>query len=384
MKPEQHIPATVVDIDNRLHELVSPVDILNAVNPLNYREQKQQFLEHHYSREPTFVYRSHGIDAFTLKRSLFELPLEKIEDADLRQLYMDVINSYVDKIDQYKSIGNDEFLYDSLRYYGEPSEKDIRNANFILHLPEQYEGHQKPDTEVLLKTGEIKSILTDFADREGYQYQIKIDDNMMAKALVSGTTVKINSTARISRQDTMALAHHELGVHLATTLNARSQPLHILSLGSPINTMTQEGLAILSEYRAGYMTVKRLKILALRVLAVQSMIKEKSFRKTFMLLKEDFLLDDDTAFTITARIYRGGGLTKDYLYLRGFHLMLNAFETVPDFTHLLAGKTSLTHLPYISRLIDKGFLLAPEKITPSFMQPATNHIIDSFIVHAIK
>ena len=182
----------------------------------------------------------------------------------------------------------------------------------------------------------------------------------------------------------MALAHHELGVHLVTTLNGRSQPLRILSLGSPVNTMTQEGLAILAEYQAGCMTVKRLKILALRLLAVESLIKDKNFRSTFMLLKEGYQLDDDTAFTITARVYRGGGLTKDYLYLRGFHQMLNAQETAEDFTHLLTGKTSLDHLPIITRLINKGILIAPEKITPAFVQPVKSNDIYSFIAHALK
>ncbi len=384
MTSNNSIPPIVSEIDTRLHELVSPIDILTAVSPLNYREQKQLFFQHHYSREPEFTYRTHDIDTFTLKRNLFNLPLEKIVDDDLRQLYLDVVDSYVDKIDQYKSIGNEEFLYDSLRYYGEPSEKDIRNATFILHLPEPVKSRDADKPEPLLNAQGINSVLTEFANHEGYQYELKIDDNMIANAVVSGTTIKINSTAEISRIEAMALAHHELGVHLVTTLNGRSQPLRILSLGSPVNTMTQEGLAILAEYQAGCMTVKRLKILALRLLAVESLIKDKNFRSTFMLLKEGYQLDDDTAFTITARVYRGGGLTKDYLYLRGFHQMLNAQETAEDFTHLLTGKTSLDHLPIITRLINKGILIAPEKITPAFVQPVKSNDIDSFIAHALK
>jgi hypothetical protein len=58
------------------------------------------------------------------------------------------VSSYIDKVDQYKSIGNDDFLYDSLRYFGEPSEKDIRNAHFILHLPEQGENDDANNAQV--------------------------------------------------------------------------------------------------------------------------------------------------------------------------------------------------------------------------------------------
>lgn len=38
------------------------------------------------------------------------------------------------KIDQNKSIGTPDFLYNSLHYNGSPSEKDSDHANFILQL----------------------------------------------------------------------------------------------------------------------------------------------------------------------------------------------------------------------------------------------------------
>uniref|UniRef100_UPI00356221FF tyrosine/phenylalanine carboxypeptidase domain-containing protein n=1 Tax=Amphritea sp. TaxID=1872502 RepID=UPI00356221FF len=287
--------------------------------------------------------------------------------------------SYVDKIDQYKSIGTPDFLYESFRYYGEPSEKDIRNANFILHLPDS-----EPNSDVILCADEIVARLETFARAEGYQYQIKLDDSMIANALVSGTTVKVNSTAQASETEVDALAHHELGVHLVTTLNARNQPLKILSMGCPVNTMTQEGLAILSEYLAGCMTLPRLKVLALRVLAVDSMVEENDFKKTFLFLKEQHNVADDQAFTITARVYRGGGFTKDYLYLQGLHQMLNAYENRPDFNNLLSGKVSIEHLSVISGLIDKGYLLKPELISPAIAHPQDNDAIQKFITHAIK
>ena len=370
----------IVGLDKNLFELVAGIDILDAVAPLNYRQQRQDFFDALYSKNPNFIYQSHELDPFMIKRKLFNLPIELIKDDDLAQLYKGVIDSYVDKVDQYKSIGTPEFLYDSLRYYGEPSEKDIRNANFILHLPDNVD---VKDSEQL-DSKAIQKKLEEFAKKEQYQYQIKLDDNMIANALVSGITIKINSSARISDIEANALAHHELGVHLLTTLNARSQPLKILSMGCPVNTMTQEGLAILSEYLAGYITVSRLKVLALRVLAVKSMIEEKDFRTTFVFLKEQYHLGDQQAFSITARVYRGGGFTKDYLYLQGFHQILNLYESCDNFNNLLVGKTSINYLDTITRLIDKGYLYPPKIITPAFLMPAENENIHKFIAHAIK
>lgn len=367
-------------LDDNLFKAVNDIDILVAVAPLNYREQKAAFFASNFSRNPLFVYADHSVDTFFKKRALFNLPVETLEDEDLIALYSGVIESYVDKIDQYRSIGTPDFLYDSMRYYGEPSQKDIRNAHFILHLPDEADSRE----DVMLDAETIRGMLESFAQREGYNYTIRLDDSMMANILVSGTTVRINSAASVSETEVNALAHHELGVHLVTTLNGRGQPLKILSMGCPVNTMTQEGLAILCEYLAGYMTLPRLKVLALRVLAVESMIEDKDFKKTFLFLKEQHGASDDQAFTITARVYRGGGLTKDYLYLQGFHQMLNAYENLADFNLLLAGKVSLDYLGIVSRLIQKGYLLPPKLISPSIAAPRNNDCIKRFIAHAIK
>ena len=180
------------------------------------------------------------------------IPVDKLEDEDLMQLYTDVIESYVDKLDQFKSIGTPEFLYDSLRYFGEPSDKDIGNANFILHLPDEID----PRDSNILDSAEVRRRMKVFAEAEGYEYSIKLNDTMIANALVSGTTVKINSSAMVPETEANALMHHELGVHLATTLNGRAQPLRIMSLGSPVNTTTQEGLAILCEYLGDHSVVE--------------------------------------------------------------------------------------------------------------------------------
>ncbi|WP_428035160.1 flavohemoglobin expression-modulating QEGLA motif protein [Amphritea sp.] len=379
MSSEALITAPLRRLDNELYELIKGINILDSVSPVNYRPEKIAFFESNFSKSPEFLYSTQKVDSFCLKRSLYNLPVDELADDQLMQLYSEVIESYADKIDQYKSIGTPDFLYESLRYYGEPSEKDIRNANFILHLPDL-----DPSNDAILTSDEIVTRLEAFAQTEGYQYQIKLDDSMIANALVSGLTVKVNSAAHASETEVNALAHHELGVHLVTTLNARSQPLKILTMGCPVNTMTQEGLAILSEYLAGCMTLPRLKVLALRVLAVESMIEENDFKKTFLLLKEQHNVADEQAFTITARVYRGGGFTKDYLYLQGLHQMLNAYETRPDFNNLLSGKVSIEHLSVITGLIDKGYLLKPELISPAIAHPHDNDAIQQFITHAIK
>ena len=120
------------------------------------------------------------------------------------------------------------------------------------------------------------------------------------------------------------------------------------------------------------------------MIAVKSLIEDKNFRTTFLILKETYNVSDEQAYTITARVYRGGGYTKDYLYLKGFSLILNAYEHEKDFNNLLTGKTSLEFLPLITRLIDKGLINAPHFITPAFRKPVGNDAVNTFITHAIR
>jgi uncharacterized protein (TIGR02421 family) len=374
------ISCEVLEFDKQLFDTVRSVNILSAVNPVNFQAQKQAFFDSHFSTQPDFSYVARTVDVFATKRQLFTLPLEAVIDEDLHKIYFDTINSYVDKVDQFNSIGTPDFMYDSLRYFGEPTAKDISNARFILHLP----GNVNEENETLLSLDQIVNVLSEFASNNNLQHTMKVEDNMVANAIAAGTTIKVNKNAQLSLSNTSALAHHEIGVHLVTTLNARAQPLRILEVGNPLNTMTQEGLAILSEYLSDNLTINRLKILALRVVAVASMIKERSFRRTFSLLKEEYGAADELAFSVCARIYRGGGFVKDYLYLQGFHTMLHAYENEPNFNLLFTGKASINYLPHISRLVEKGILNEPEYISPIFKQPNELNEIKQFIAHAIK
>ncbi|MCA0935424.1 flavohemoglobin expression-modulating QEGLA motif protein [Vibrio alginolyticus] len=373
------ISERLLAIDETLTQLVSDIDILSSVNPLNYAHERERFISNKYSQEPNFEYQKPSFDIHQSKRRLYELPLEEIQDTQLQKLYADVIQSYVDKLDQVDTIGTQDFLYNSLRYYGEPSAKDIANALFILHLPTEEESKPEHDSH------SIARYMEHFAHSNGYECEIQVLDGMLANALVSGSRVKINSAAYISNDELAALAHHELGVHLLTTLNGRKQPLNVLSLGCPANTNTQEGLAILCEYLSGHFSIKRLRTLALRVLAVESMIKERDFRHTFRLLKEQYHASDIQAFTITSRVYRGGGLTKDYLYLRGFREVLNAYDQLgDDFFLLLCGKTELKYFDLIRSLVNKGIFTRPELISPALSKPQQTNPIHRYIVSALK
>ena len=133
----------------------------------------------------------------------------------------------------------------------------------------------------------------------------------------SSKTLIIKKNAKFSKNQLLTLAHHEIGVHLVTTYNGLKQPLKVFSNGMPKNVEAQEGLAVLSEYMGGALTLKRLKELAYRVMASDSLIKGYGFADTFDLIHNKYKLNREEAFSITLRAHRGGGFTKDRLYLSG-------------------------------------------------------------------
>ena len=118
-----------------------------------------------------------------------------------------------------------------------------------------------------------------------------------------------------------ALLQHEIGTHVVTHVNGSHQPLRLLGAGLAGYDETQEGMAVFAEYLVGGLTARRLRQLAARVVAVHQMVEGVSFRRV-----HDDLVGSGVppveAFTITMRVFRSGGLTKDAVYLRGLQDVL--------------------------------------------------------------
>ena len=184
--------------------------------------------------------------------------------------------------------------------------------------------------------------------------------------------------------DAKILANHEIGVHMVTTINATLQPLRIFQLGLPINTLTQEGLAVMSEYLSGSLNTHRLRELALRIITIRLMLKGNDFRKTYLYLIEDYKLDLNTAFYLTARVYRGGGFTKDYLYLRGFRDILKYYNAGNSLDNLLIGKTSMKYLDVITEMINRKLINPPKYLTKPFNNPIKSNLIMDYLVSGIQ
>jgi hypothetical protein len=114
-----------------------------------------------------------------------------------------------------------------------------------------------------------------------------------------------------------ALIQHEVGTHVLTYVNGAAQPFLQLARGFADYDELQEGLGVLAEYLAGGLNAARMRLLAARVVAVHCRDGGATFVETFRRLHQDHGFGAYTAFGITARVFEGGGFTRDMIYLRG-------------------------------------------------------------------
>lgn len=362
----------VLKIDRELDVLVKKIELLNYINPLNIQTEKERFFASKFTKNPNFIYPKVDFDAFALQRALFALPIENIKDEVLHKLYEDIIYDYSGLIECITTIGQGEkFYYNSLRSFGTPTEIDVQNAKFILHFKDEKD---KIKSLPRFSVYETEKLFREYSLVYDFDYKIKHSDKLSAIAMVlsNDKTLVLNKNHTFSQRDIDILTNHEIGVHMVTTMNSLLNPLKIFSHGFPNNVETQEGLAVLSEYLSDSLTLERLKVIAYRVIAVNSLEKGYDFTQTFKLLNTQYNLDAHTAFKITLRVHRGGGFTKDYLYLTGLNKIYTYFKKNKDLTPLLSGKTSLEYIEYINYLYKNGFAVRPKYITDSF-QKNKNH-----------
>lgn len=370
----------ILNVDSRLYCIAKGLDTLQYINPINLPSEKKRFFKERGTYEPQFRYKPLQLDPYLFREQLYRLPVDTIRDPGIQALYRDVIDNLGGKIDMLVNIGRREFVYSSLKYYGEPSYADEKNARYLLHCAE----YETLESETVNQQ-ELVERFTSAAVEWGMPCKVEVSNRLVAAAMVSNSrkAVILAKGISLSEKEAQALINHELGVHMASSLNAAGQRLKVFTLGLPGNTLAQEGLAILNEYQSGNMTLQRLKDLALRVMAVKEMLKGGSFRHTFSYLLEEHGMSPDAAFKLSVRVHRGGGFTKDYLYLNGVSQALSLYER-QDISNLYVGKTGFDYLPIINEMIDRQLVNAPVYAPVWLSAPKPSGPVLDYLMHCIR
>ncbi|TWT29129.1 hypothetical protein KOR42_55820 [Thalassoglobus neptunius] len=195
---------------------------------------------------------------------------------------------------------------------------------------------------------------------------VEASGSIASGVMVSRDRLLVSPESCLNENRVEALMHHEIGTHLLTYFNGRGQPFRHLYAGLAGYEELQEGLAVLAESLVGGMTSNRWRTLAGRVIAVHSLTEGLTFVETFHLLCEEFGFSDSRAFSLTLRVYRGGGFTKDLIYLRGLSQLMEYLAAGHDIEPLYVGKIGLQHVPFVQEMRRRKVIIAP-RVLPRFV-----------------
>ncbi|MFA5504733.1 MAG: tyrosine/phenylalanine carboxypeptidase domain-containing protein [Vulcanimicrobiota bacterium] len=348
----------VWQVDKELEEISNSFSFLLQVTPINLHQAWLSFKRSNYEEDPRFVYRPFSLDPTELKRRLFAIPIEKVEEPTFYKIFLEKQHQIDTKISMIARRRTRHFLYGSLSLYGDVSPDLVEQAHLMLQIVPARTRDANPrliDAQEFAREArrEINHYKKQWSE---FTPQVMVRDDLETGLLCDGGNLLIGSRVQVPASRVEPLLHHEVGTHLVTYYNGRAQPLNQLALGLADYIEFQEGIAVLSEFLSGHLSKPRLRYLALRVLAVDNMIKGAAFPESFRKLREAYEVPAKRLFDILSRVYRGGGLTKDAVYLRGLLSLLDYLREGGDLAPLFVGKIARHHIPVIQELQWRGVL----------------------------
>lgn len=264
-------------------------------------------------------------------------------------------------------------------HIGAPTLKDLATlvTNTLANIKDQVKTAADEENYTSEEAVTILSERLDNYFSETDNIRVELSDGIIADAAAGADRIKIHKGLKLSLREIRTFEIHEGWVHLGTTLNGMAQPIcTFLSKGPPSSTVTQEGLAIITEIFTFSSYPGRVRRLTNRINAVNMAEDGANFFDVFEFYREQGLTEDDS-YQSTIRVFRGstpdgGPYTKDLSYSKGFILIYNFMRLavqrglVKRIPLLFVGKTTLEDLHVISDLVDEGIIILPKYVPPQF------------------
>lgn len=360
----------LLEADRHISMAASNLRVLKYINPVNSSDvAKKYILRNKPSKlSPKYRYRELEFDSEAVKVELLNLP---IVDSELGRLLRSKRDEVFNTVCMLEARTTPEFLDRSRLLFGTADKKTLQKAEEWLKLePEPEEPEQLDAREAKLKLDSV-------VRKQKFLCNVRVRSYLSSDAAAGELSVALRKGATYSWIDVASLAVHEVQTHVLRTRNGEMQPLRSLFFhGFPRMALpasgylaTEEGLATFNEELAGVLTNRRRRLLAGRVKAVYLMDKEElSFYDVFSTLVDDHRFTKQEAYTISERVFRGGGYTKDHIYFYGYEQVRELWETSPEgFEILYLGKLGVAHIPIVQRLFKSGQgILYPPRYVPLF------------------
>ena len=358
----QSLEPAALEVDRGLSEVAGSFGFLLQVTPVNGDQAWDEFRSSGCEQEPELLYRPLAFDPDRARRALFALPLERVEDPVVAGLLRESRDETDAHIRMVLDVETPQFLPTSLRLYGAPDDGLVALARDVVaaldRRPAPVAGEEVVGATAFAAAA--RADLDRYHERSGdVPTEVEIRTDVAASLMVSQGRLLVNATAQIPAARVRALLAHEVGTHVLTYANGRAQSLALLHHGLAGYQDLQEGLAVLAEWLVGGLTAERFRVLAARVLGAAALADGAGFVETFRAVRDGAGLGDRAAFGVALRLRRGGGLTKDMVYLRGLRDLLAHLASGGPYWPLFVGKIALRHVPAVETLRQRGVLVDP-------------------------
>lgn len=355
------LPAEVQRADRELAEIAGGLDVLLDLTPTNSESQWLRWADDR--TEPEFEYRPHGVDPDGVMQRIEAVDVTSTVGHPLHDLLERTAEELRLEAELVRRRHRPGFLDVSRHLYGEIDDGLRRLADELLdELPPEEPGVEVITPEAFVERAERE--LDEYrAALPGFEGRVELRTDVPSLMVVGRRlTVGVDSHLPVHRVE--GLIHHEVGVHLLTAETGGRQPLQLLEAGMAGYIETQEALGVLAEYLSGGVNGERLRTLAGRVVAVHMWCDGAQFTDIVDALTGNGF-GEHAAWTVAMRVTRGGGYTKDAMYLRGL-VALAAHLGDHPIDPLLVGKFHVRDEPLISGLLDDG-VLEPAAVRPRWL-----------------
>lgn len=338
------------DLDSRLFQLSKALS--SYPRAINEQAAKARFLSDKKYKTPKFIWQKPECDLNDVRQKLASIripknhPLTPNYQARLRELKL---------LRQLKhSLGTSRHLAISKSLYGAPSTKLVKLAQNIARQP------VPTDTSSTVSVKSIQASLQRAIKAYGIRgWNVVLSNKPVIDVAVEKKEIHIPRRRSLTRNELTRICVHEINAHVLTAENGYLQPFAIFAHGFAGYQETQEGLAIYLESKlSSDLAAASLRFHAGKVIAVDSMLHDQNFVKTFNIMCS-YNYSKDQAWSFTYRAYRGGGFTKDYIYLSGFYKIKRFLAQGGKLPDLYVGKIALSDLPLIRKLLRQKLIKPP-------------------------
>lgn len=363
------LPPVAARVDAELVHLDAEVDWLLALSPVQTDLAWERFDASGRTAVPALCYPDLVVDLDAVGDRLQALPVREIESPLLSELLAEKQREIERQVELVRLRDTDGFIAASLGLFGGVEPGLLELAGRILGHPGQDRGLEA-DAGIDVFMQAVEDELAWYrAASPGFDVDVVVDNDLSSLMMVSHGTLYVDAGLRIPHARVQPLIQHEIGTHVVTRHNGRRQSLKQLEVGLAHYDPLQEGLGVLAEFLAGYLPLQRLRVLAARVVAVDMAIHGEGVPAIFDLLHETHGLPTDEAFDVAIRALRGGGLTKDAVYLDGLRELLDYLRGGGALEPLFVGKFALSHQVLLDQLADEGWVAPPDLLPRYFSHP---------------